>query len=147
MRARVPEEEHCVRAEGMSKINHILLPNPVVVPTGTKIKVAAHLMKLNKVTSVLVSKNGRLAGIVSVEDILQSAAKGDDMYAPVDDVMHFPELTVDSEKWLSDAIAMFERCKVSHLTVIENGYKVGIIRADDILHTYRFDKEQTDIHM
>ncbi len=55
----------------MSKISHILLKNPVVVPTGTKLSEAAQLMKKNKTASVLVSRNGRLAGIVSVEDIMQ----------------------------------------------------------------------------
>ncbi len=39
----------------MSKISHILLKNPVVVPTGTKLIEAAKLMKRNKVANVLVS--------------------------------------------------------------------------------------------
>ncbi len=108
----------------MSKISHILLKNPVVVPTGTMLIEAAQLMKKNKVASVLVSRNQRLAGIISV-----------------DDIMHSPEMTIDSNKWLTDAIVMFERCKASHIAVVENGEKVGIIRVDDILHTYRFNAE------
>ena len=39
------------------------------------------------------------------------------------------------------AIAMFERCKASHITVVENRERVGIIRAEDILHTYRFNNQ------
>jgi CBS domain-containing protein len=125
----------------MSKISHILLPNPVVVPTGTRLNEAAKLMKTNKITSVLVSKNGRLAGIVSVEDIMSAAAERTQLDITVDEVMHSPQLTIDSDKWLIDAILMFERCKVSYLNVLENGEKISIIRADDLLHTYRFDKE------
>ncbi len=98
-------------------------------------------MKKTKISSVLVSRNGRLAGIVSVEDIMDSVAERTNLDIAVDEVMHSPELTIDSEKWLSDAITMFERCKASYITVIENGEKVGIIRLDDILHTYRFNKE------
>ncbi len=123
----------------MSKISHILLKNPVVVPTGTKLNEAAQLMKKSKVASVLVSRNGRLAGIISVEDIMQSVAERAKLDISVNEVMHSPEITIDSDKWLMDAIAMFERCKVSHIAVVENGEKVGIIRIDDILHTYRFD--------
>lgn len=82
-----------------------------------------------------------LAGIVSIEDIMHSVAERADMDIAVDEVMHSPELTIDSEKWLSDAVTMFDRCKASHITVVEHGEKVGIIRADDILHTYRFNKE------
>jgi len=125
----------------MSKISHILLKNPVVVPTGTKLNEAAKLMKANKIASVLVSKNGRLAGIISVEDIMIRAAEISRIDIPVDEVMHSPHLTIDSDRWLIDAIVMFERCKASYLSVIENGEKIGIIRADDLLHTYRFNNE------
>jgi CBS domain-containing protein len=125
----------------MSKISHILLPNPVVVPTGATLTEAAQLMKKNRIASVLVNGNGRLAGIVSVEDIMHSVAERANLDIAVDEMMHSPEITIDSDKWLTDAIAMFDRCKVSHIAVVEHGEKVGIIRADDILHTYRFYKE------
>jgi CBS domain-containing protein len=100
---------------------------------------AAQLMKKSKVTSILISKNDKLAGIVSIEDIMKSVAERMDMEIVVEELMQSPEQTIDSEKWLSDAIRMFERCKASHIAVIENGEKVGIIRSDDVLHTYRFD--------
>ncbi len=125
----------------MPKISHILLKNPVVVPTGTKLNEVARLMNKTKISCVLIGRNHSLAGIVSVQDIVHIVAERADMDIAVDEVMHAPQLTIDSEKWLSDAIIMFERCKASHITVVEHGEKVGIIRADDILHTYRFDKE------
>ena len=125
----------------MSKISHILLKNPVVVPTGTKLNVAARLMKLNKVASILVSKNSRLAGIISVEDIMHSVLEGEDPDIAVDEAMHSPQLTIDSDEWLADAIRILDRCKTSHIAVVECGEKIGIIRADDILHTYRFNGE------
>lgn len=126
----------------MSKISHILLKNPVIVPTGTKLSEAAQLMKKNKIASVLVSKNGRLAGIVSVEDIMQSVAEKIKLDISVEEIMHSPELTIDSDKWLTDAIAMFEHCKAAHIAVVEHGEKIGIIRAGDVLHTYRFNKQE-----
>jgi CBS domain-containing protein len=129
----------------MSKISHILLKNPVVVPTGTKLREAAHLMKKNKVASVLISRKQRLAGIISVEDIMETVADKANPDIPVDDIMHSPELTIDSDKWLTDAIVLFERCKASHIAVVENGDKVGIIRVDDILHTHRFNKERSSL--
>ena len=127
----------------MSKISHILLKNPVVVSTGTKLNEVAQLMKKNKISCVLISRNDRLVGIVSVGDIIHSVAERADMDIAINEVMHAPQLTIDSEKWLSDAITMFERCKASHITVVEHGEEVGIIRADDILHTYRFNKKDS----
>lgn len=126
----------------MSKISHFLLSNPVVVPTGTKLDNAAQLMKKNKVAGVLISKNGRLTGLISVEDVIQSVANKTNLDIPVDEIMHSPELTIDVEKWLTDAIVMFNRCKATHITVVEHGERIGIIRADDILHTYRFDSHK-----
>lgn len=125
----------------MSKISHILLPNPVVIPTGTKLSEAAQHMKKTKISSVLVSRDGKLAGIVSIEDIMYIVAERADMDIAVDEVMHSPELTIESNKRITDAIAMFEGCKASHIAVVEQGEKVGIIRFDDILHTYRFNEE------
>jgi signal-transduction protein with cAMP-binding, CBS, and nucleotidyltransferase domain len=127
----------------MSKISHILLKDPVVVSTGEKLRNVAKLMNKTKVSSVLVKRNHMLAGIVSVEDIMHHVAKRVDMDIEVDKVMHFPKLTIDSEKWLIDAIILFDCHKASHITVVENGENVAIIRADDILHTYRFNKESS----
>ncbi len=126
----------------MSKISHILLSNPVVVPTGTTLVEAAQLMKRNKVASLLIAKNGRLAGIISVEDIMRSVAERANFdISVVDDIMHSSELSIDSDKWLIDAIVMFEHCKAVYISVVENGERIGIIRADDILHTYRFNEK------
>jgi CBS domain-containing protein len=121
----------------MSKISHILLKNPVIVPTGTTLAEAARLMKENKAASVLVSRKQKLAGIVSMEDVVQCVANGK-LDIEVGEVMHAPELTIDADKWLTDALEIFRRCNVSHAAVVENGEKIGIIRAEDILHTYRF---------
>ena len=126
----------------MAKINQILLKNPVVVPTGTKLSEAAHLMIKTRISSVLVSRNEKLAGIISVEDIMHTVVERANMDISVDEVMHSPELTIDSDKWLSDAVAMFEKCKASHIAVVEHGERIGIIRADDIIHTYRFNNEE-----
>lgn len=133
----------------MSKISHILPPNPVVIPTGTRLNEAAKLMKTNKITRVLISKNGRLAGIISAEDIMRAASERVNLDIPVDEVMHSPQLTIESDKWILDAIIMFNRCKASYLGVIEKGEKIGIMRVDDLLHTYRFDRSVSikNIHM
>lgn len=124
----------------MSKISHILLKNPVVVPTGTTLTEAAQLMKKNKVASVLVSRNQKLAGIISVVDIMVWSVEGR-LDIAVEEVMHSPELSIDSDKWITDALEIFRRYNVTHVTVVENGEKVGIIRAEDILHTYRFNNQ------
>jgi CBS domain-containing protein len=124
----------------MSKISHILLKNPVVVPTGTKLSEAVALLKKNRVTSLLVSRNNKLAGVISVVDIAYGMPGGN-RDITVDEVMHAPEITIDSDKWITDALEIFRRHNITHVAVVEKGEKIGIIMAEDILHTYRFNKE------
>lgn len=122
----------------MAKISHILLKNPLVVPCGTKLLDAVLKMKETGLSSVLVSRKNRLAGMISMDDFMDFMTRKIDWNVPVDEVMHCPELTINSDCWITDAIEMFETQKVSHLAVIENNERVGIMRANDILHTYRF---------
>ncbi len=63
--------------------------------------------------SVLVTKNGKLTGIISMEDIMgRGAAKaGVDIVA--DEVMHSPEITRDSDKWIMNAL----RCSGAMLII------------------------------
>ena len=123
----------------MVKISYMMLKNPVVVTSETKLLEVALRMKDYGVTNILVSRNGKLAGIISVEDIMHFLAGKTDWNTPVEKVMHTPELTIDSNRWITDALEICERHGASHVAVVENGERVGIIRADDILHTYRFD--------
>ncbi len=37
--------------------------------------------------------------------------------------MHSPDLTIDSDKWLTDAIMLLERYKASYIAVVEHGEK------------------------
>lgn len=123
----------------MVKISYMMLKNPVVVASETKLLEVTLKMKDYGVTNILVSRNDKLAGIISVEDIMHFIAEKTDWNTPVEKVMHIPELTIDSNRWITDALEICERHGASHVGVMENGERVGIIRADDILHTYRFD--------
>ena len=122
----------------MVKISYMMLKNTVVVASETKLLEDTLKMKDYGVTNILVSRNDKLAGIISIEDIMHFLAEKTDWNTPVEKVMHTPELTINSNRWLTDALEICERHGVSHVGVMENGERVGIIRADDILHTYRF---------
>ncbi len=128
----------------MVKISYMMLKNPVVVTSETKLLEVALRMKNYGVPSILVSRGDKLAGIISVEDIMHFLAEKTDWNTPVEKVMHTPELTIESDRWITDALEICERHGASHVGVMENGERVGIIRADDILHTYRFDNSNLE---
>jgi CBS domain-containing protein len=58
---------------------------------------SAQHMKKTRISSVLVRRNGRLAGIVSIEDVMLKVIEKANLDITVDEVMHFPEFTIDSE--------------------------------------------------
>lgn len=59
-------------------------------------------------------------------------------------VMHTPELTIESDRWITDALEMCENNNASHIAVAENSEWIAIIRSDDILHTHRFGYSNVD---
>ncbi|MFU8766744.1 MAG: cyclic nucleotide-binding/CBS domain-containing protein [Candidatus Methanoperedens sp.] len=128
----------------MVKISYMMLKNPVVVTSETRLLGVALRMKEYGVRNILVSRNGKLAGIISAWDIMHFLAEKTEWNIPVEKVMHIPELTIESDRWITDALEMCENNNASHIAVAEDGEWIGIIRADDILHTYRFGYSNVD---
>jgi signal-transduction protein with cAMP-binding, CBS, and nucleotidyltransferase domain len=124
----------------MVKISYMMLKNPLVVPSDTKLLEATIRMRETGTNNILVSRKDKLAGMISIEDVMKYVTERTDWNIPVEKVMHSPELTIGSDRWITDAIEMCEKNNASHVAVVENGEWIGIIRADDILHTYRFEK-------
>lgn len=128
----------------MVKISYMMLKNPLVVTSDTKLLEAIIRMRETGTNNILVSRKDKLAGMISIEDIMKYVTEKTDWNIPVEKVMHSPEFTISSDRWITDAIEMCEKKNASHIAVVEDGEWVGIIRADDILHTYRFEKTREE---
>ena len=80
-----PDEAFLV---AVKRLGDLLKRDVVTVPADTSIRKAARLMSQENVSSVLVMKNGQLAGIVTDRDMRQRVlAVGVEPTAPIDEIM------------------------------------------------------------
>lgn len=98
------------------------------------IREAAQLMEQAGVGALAVLSEGQLVGIVTDRDLVRRAlARGMDSEARVDGVMTEPVLTIDADRELHDAFAVFREHAVRRLAVMRDGKFVGMLTIDDLL--------------
>lgn len=127
---------------------------------------AAKGMRRRTVSSVLVSREGEIVGIVTETDIARKVAahREDAGTIKLAAIMSAPLYTIDSDRPLSEVRPKMEEHNVRHLAVTEGGKIVGMISDKDLIHlempTPTFDQvtrasarekltthESLDIHM
>ena len=107
----------------------------VEVTPGTTAKNCAVVMAAEKVSSVMVTENNAILGIITEKDLARKiVAKGvDSDKVLVKDIMTTGVLTIEPEAALYDAILKLNSKKIKHLPVVSDGVVVGLITAMDIL--------------
>jgi CBS domain-containing protein len=119
-----------------TRLADLVKRDAVRVESGTLIREAARVMSRENVSSLLVIRDGRLAGIVTDRDMTKRVlAAGLDPGEAIDQVMTAdPEsLPVDAE--VDSALLVMMRRNCRHLPVTDNDQPVGLLTAGDILRT------------
>lgn len=102
-----------------------------------------HLLRANRISGVPVLRDGSLAGIVSIEDIIK-ALDGGYIEDPVEKWMTREVMTVRVDTPLKHAVDYFERYQFGRLPVVDQeGQPVGIVTPEDIV--FRLMVELTHI--
>ena len=114
-----------------------LLKRPAVrVESGTVIREAAQVMSRENVSSVLIIRDGRLAGIVTDRDMTKRVlAEGLDPNEAIDRVMTRDPESLPVEAEVDSALLMMMRRNCRHLPVLDGDEPVGLLTAGDILRT------------
>lgn len=107
-------------AQPMSKLKSFVVSTSTLGP-GDDIEKAARLVIGTGIRALPVVENGRITGIVSETDIVQTADFG---HATVDEVMS-GAVVIEEDTPLSDAVAKMRRYNISRLPVIS---KAGVLR-------------------
>jgi CBS domain-containing protein len=95
---------------------------------------AAVKMTESGVSSLLITDDGKLTGIITDRDIRSRClAKGLSAGLPVKEIMTSGPLFVDSNALAFDALMMMTRKNIHHLPVIDGGKALGIITATDLI--------------
>jgi signal-transduction protein with cAMP-binding, CBS, and nucleotidyltransferase domain len=103
------------------------------------VRTAARRMREDKISSLLVEKNGELVGIVTDTDIVRrGVADGSDLSKmTVHNIMTSPIATIESNRTIQDAHDMMADLSVRHLGVTENGKLIGLVSVRDLLISYK----------
>jgi signal-transduction protein with cAMP-binding, CBS, and nucleotidyltransferase domain len=108
---------------------------PVVLPRDATVAELLGSMAAAKQTSALVTNQaGRLAGIVTEQDVTRRIALRCDGSEPVGNIMSTPVRTIDADDYLYYAIARMRRFGWHHMPVTDRrGNPLGVINLSDAL--------------
>lgn len=116
-----------VRAE------NIMAANPITCSAGLTCQGAAQLMRDHHISSVCITEDGALQGILTTRDLTEKhLAAGLPLSTPVSQIMTRDPLTLPPSAIGSDVLhAMMER-HIGHIPVVQNGTLLGIITQTDL---------------
>ena len=121
----------------------------ITVPPETSILALKEILRVNRISGVPVVQDGRLVGVISIEDLIKALEKGE-LGARVGEKMTARPITVPEKGSLIEAVKKFTRHKVGRLLVVdEAGDLKGILTGGDItqglLKALSRDREVEDI--
>jgi CBS domain-containing protein len=106
---------------------------PVTVPPTVSIRVAAELMREQRVSSVLLVEQGLLFGLVTDRDLRNRAvAAGLDTALPVLEIATVAPLTIPIDSPGFEALLLMARHNVHHVPVMDGQRIAGMLTATDL---------------
>ena len=127
----------------MAVIKEVMSKDLLKIDGKSSIQEAAKLMKRERVGSLLVTREGRIDGIITETDIIQKlvAANLDPAGTPVEMIMTAPLLTIETDRPVLEANDLMDRKHVRHLCVTDKGKIVGMISVRDLLRPLYLEED------
>lgn len=123
-----------------TQLGDFKIPNPATVTPDTTIQDAARIMEDRNVSSLLVSQDGGLEGIVTDRDMRgRVVANNMDVTLPVTEIMTPNPRAVTSDSLAFEAMLIMADMRIHHLPVVDEGAVTGIIASADIMRLLRHD--------
>ncbi|KHT60635.1 signal transduction protein [Alteromonas macleodii] len=121
-------------------LEDVINKSPVSVDVETSITAAAQLMTTQKVSSLLVTREDKLIGIITDRDLRSRViAASLDIHLPVSHIMTPNPAQIMGNRTLFDALALMTERNIHHLPVIDQQTLVplGMVTASDIIRHQR----------
>ncbi|USI28154.1 putative nucleotidyltransferase substrate binding domain-containing protein [Alteromonas macleodii] len=121
-------------------LEDVINKSPVSVDVETSITVAAQLMTTQKVSSLLVTREDKLIGIITDRDLRSRVVAASlDIHLPVSHIMTPNPAQIMGNRTLFDALALMTERNIHHLPVIDQQTLVplGMVTASDIIRHQR----------
>lgn len=113
---------------------HALIKRPpVTLGPDTPIRDAARLMNEQRVSSVLITQQDHLFGLVTDRDLRNRVIAADlDTRRPVADIATLAPMTIEARHPAFDALLLMARHNIHHVPVLDGQRIVGMITATDL---------------
>ncbi|MCL0078278.1 CBS domain-containing protein [Dehalococcoidia bacterium] len=116
------------------KIGEVMTKRLVTVTPDTSMAEFREVLRINRISGTPVVENGRMVGIISLEDLIKALSQGD-LGSPVREKMTRNVYTVSARESVIEGVKIFSQKGVGRLPVVdEQGSLVGIITQGDITH-------------
>ncbi|HUL19966.1 MAG TPA: CBS domain-containing protein [Thermodesulfobacteriota bacterium] len=113
-------------------IERVMKRDVIKVTPDTSMTELKEILRLNRISGVPVLDGERLAGVISIEDLIKALVQGD-VQAPVKERMTTQLITVLESESVVEAVKKFAQYKVGRLLVVnEQGQLRGILTGGDI---------------
>jgi CBS domain-containing protein/anti-sigma regulatory factor (Ser/Thr protein kinase) len=113
-------------------IEEVMRKNVITVTPETTIRQLKEILRINRISGAPVLDDGRLVGIVSIEDLIKALEAGE-LDVPVGQRMTQQLITVLEKASIVEAIKKFSRFHIGRLLVVnEKGDLTGILTGSDI---------------
>src|SRR3984885_7745105 len=118
---------------GAVQVRDVMTPATVSESRGDSLRAAAARMWRQQTGSLLVTEDGRLAGIITERDVLRAVALGADPdKSSVDDVMTAEVFTVPPDMQVQDAARLMASRWIRHLPVVDGEELLGVVSMRDM---------------
>ena len=115
------------------QVQEVMTPATVIQARGDSLRAAAGRMWRQQTGSLLITEDGRLAGIITERDVLRAVALGADPdKSSVDDVMTAEVFTVPPDMQVQDAARLMASRWIRHLPVVDGEELLGVVSMRDM---------------
>ena len=115
-------------------VREVMTKKVITVMPSTPMRDLREILRLNRISGAPVVEEGRLVGVISIEDFIRWLADGSPD-CPVADRMTKDVKTIHDDEQLVQAVNRFERSGFGRLPVLDRstGYLVGVVTKGDII--------------
>ena len=126
----------------MVRIGHLMKRDLAFVELGQSVTVAANLMRIRQIGSVLVRQEGEIVGIVTESDIVRKVVSVHRLpeYTPVETIMSSPIISTKEDTPIFEAASIMEQYHTRHLAVANGHGLVGMVSVRDLLRPVATDE-------
>lgn len=118
----------------MGQIRDIMEKNVITIDYEKTVLDAACLMKENKISFLVILKNGEPIGVITESDFVRKLVANDKIASkvPLSEIMSYKFRSIGSSAEIEDAVQKMLNKKIRRLLVVDDGKLVGVITQTDL---------------